>query len=62
MSIIIGRPINGISINGDEYLLDDDNNLMEFESKKAAQDFLKKHGEFDKEALEESYNYIEKEE
>ena len=38
--IIIGRPINGISLNGDEYLLDSDNNVMKFDCIQAAKDFL----------------------
>ena len=42
--IIVGRHINGITINPLEYLLDDDGNEMEFTSKAAAQKFLKEHG------------------
>ena len=39
----IGRPINGISINGLEYLLDDNNELMMFDLPDQAETFLKKH-------------------
>jgi len=38
--IIVGRPINGISLNGDDYLLDDYNNVMKFDNIQAAKDFL----------------------
>lgn len=37
---VIGRPINGISINGLEYILDDDGNEMVFDSIEAAKEFL----------------------
>ena len=41
MSIVIGRPINGISINGLEYLMNDDNtDYMMFKDKREAMDFL----------------------
>lgn len=42
--IIIGRFINGITINPLEYVLDNSGNLMIFETEKKAKDFLKKHG------------------
>jgi hypothetical protein len=32
MKITVSRAINGISINGDEYVLDDDGLVMAFES------------------------------
>lgn len=32
----VKRAINGISLNGDDYLLKDDNSLWEFESKEQA--------------------------
>jgi hypothetical protein len=38
--IIISRPINGISINGDEYLLGDDGEPMRFETTKDLVMFL----------------------
>lgn len=47
--IIIGRHINGITINPLEYLLDDQGNEMQFESEKKAKDFLKEHGYTDEE-------------
>jgi len=42
--IIVGRHINGITINPLEYILDDDGNEMEFENEEAAKDFLKQQG------------------
>lgn len=41
---IIGRAINGISINGREFIIDDKGDVMEFESDEAARDFLRKNG------------------
>jgi hypothetical protein len=32
MKITISRPIGGVSINGDEYLLDEEGRLLEFET------------------------------
>lgn len=44
MSICVGRPINGISINGLEYLLDDDGNIRLFSDEKEAKDWLTSQG------------------
>lgn len=40
----IARPINGISLNGREYVLDNGNNLMLFQSEQDAVNFLLSHG------------------
>lgn len=41
MSIVIGRPINGIGLNGLEFLMNDDNTDYKlFEDKKEAMDYL----------------------
>jgi hypothetical protein len=41
MSIVVGRPINGISINGLEYLMNEDNSDYKlFENKEEAKTFL----------------------
>jgi hypothetical protein len=40
MAIVIGRPINGISINGLEYLLGEDGEYKPFESREEAKAFL----------------------
>ena len=42
--IIVGRPINGISINGLEYVLDDNDVEMKFDSQAEAETFLKENG------------------
>jgi hypothetical protein len=43
--VIIGRPINDISINGLEWLLNDDNELMKFIDGNTAKQFLLDNGE-----------------
>lgn len=43
MNYLVARPINGISINGYEYLYNDEQKLMHFESKDDALDFLSRH-------------------
>jgi hypothetical protein len=42
--IIVGSPINGISINGLEYLLDEHDEVREFVDKNDAVQFLKENG------------------
>jgi hypothetical protein len=42
--IIVGKHINGITINPLEYLLDDDGKVMEFINEDAAKAFLKEKG------------------
>ena len=41
MKYLIARPINGISINGNEYLLNHDGSVMEFEEKENCLEFIK---------------------
>ncbi|MDR0645978.1 MAG: hypothetical protein LBG46_03145 [Elusimicrobiota bacterium] len=41
--ILVKRPIEGISLNGCEYLLDEKNNLMRFKTKTAAKAYIKEH-------------------
>ncbi len=53
MSIKIGRPINGISLNGLEYVLDDEGNEMLFCDRAAAEKFLCKHGYTDEDIEDE---------
>jgi hypothetical protein len=40
----IARPINGIALNGDEYLLDDNNNPKAFDTNASAYNFLRNMG------------------
>lgn len=42
--IIVARNIEGCSLNGLEYLLDEDGEIMEFESKGKAEGFLRAKG------------------
>lgn len=44
MAVLIGRPINGISINGLEYVCDDEGIAIAFENEERARDFLHKNG------------------
>ena len=44
MAVIIGRPINGVSINGNEYVKDDHGNMMKFKDEREARAFLHEHG------------------
>jgi len=60
MAIAIGRPINGITINGLEYLLDDDGNEMCFDTKEDAMTFLR-NADVPESAIE-SFEYIERSE
>jgi hypothetical protein len=40
----VGRYIHGVTLNPREYLLDNDGEVMEFETEKAAKTFLKEKG------------------
>jgi hypothetical protein len=54
--VMVARAINGISINGLEYLLQPDGNVMTFSSKEEAVECLKEHGVSDAEI--ESFEFI----
>ena len=41
MKYVIARPIEGISLNGNEYLLNDDGSVMEFKDKENCLEFIK---------------------
>ncbi|TDY13437.1 hypothetical protein [Meridianimaribacter flavus] len=59
--IKIGRAIEGISLNGKEWLLDSNNELMTFDSVNDAKEFLKENG-FDslsEDELEDAFFYEE---
>lgn len=56
---IIGRPINGIPLNGLEYATDDDGALLQFDSIESAEIFLKENGAT-KEDIEDFYMIVEK--
>ena len=61
--IIIGRPVEGIYLNGLEFLLEDDGSKeKEFESKAEAIEFLREAGEtMSDEDLELAYVFIDTE-
>ena len=44
MGYVIKRPINGISINGDEYVCDDNGKTMVFDNESEAKEFLEENG------------------
>ncbi len=44
MAWMIGRPINGIPINGNEYVCDDDGIAILFPTEEEARDFVHAHG------------------
>lgn len=44
MNISVSRTINGISLDGDEWLLDEDGEVILFESEEKARNFLSKSG------------------
>tara|TARA_Y100000034_G_scaffold86483_1_gene103705 strand:- start:730 stop:924 length:195 start_codon:yes stop_codon:yes gene_type:complete len=43
MKYRIGRPINGISLNGNEYLCDEDGKQMLFDTKELCKDYIDKN-------------------
>ena len=53
MKYVIARAINGISINGNEYLLDDDGEVLEFNTKKECVKYCESVG------LDDSYVWEE---
>ena len=55
----IGRPINGISINGNEFVLDDDGKEMLFDSEKDAMGFLNKFGYTKEDVEDEGIVFVE---
>lgn len=60
MSFVVARPIEGITINGLEFLLDDEGEMLLFESKDEAKQFLTEHGEtLNSEEMDEAYVFID---
>lgn len=58
--ISISKPINGISLNGDEFLLDENDELLLFEDEKTALDYLHERGVTDEEI--EGFNFNDEDE
>jgi hypothetical protein len=42
--IVVGRTIGGCTLNGLEYLLDDEGEEIRFETEESAREFLSEHG------------------
>ena len=64
MSIVIGRPINGISINGLEFLMNEENTeYRQFKDKREAMDFLNSMFEepLTDDQLEDSFMFLDTE-
>ena len=63
MSIVIGRPIEGISLNGLEYLLDENGEYMLFDSKEDAKAFLNSSFEepLTDDELEDNFMFLDSE-
>ncbi len=59
MAVIVGRHINGITLNGLEYLLDKHGEVKEFKSKGKAVRFLKSKGVTDDEIYYMVFKYSE---
>ena len=61
MKTIIGRAINGIGLNGNEWLLDENDKAKEFDNKVAAKAFLLTHGyeNWSDDDLEDTFTFKE---
>ena len=59
--IIIGKPVNGISLNGNEYLLNEKGQLIKFDDTDKAKQFLKDNGydHLTDEEMEDSFSFEE---
>ena len=61
MSFLIGRPINGISLNGNEYVLGDDGKPCEFPDVAKAHEFLAEMGFTELDIRDEGIVFVEAE-
>lgn len=59
MKVLIGRPINGISINGLEYVCDENGITSVFNDETSAKMFLELNGIGDKEIDDQGIVFIE---
>lgn len=56
--IQVGKPINGISLNGDEWLLNDNGTVREFKDKDEAMTFLRDAGiDLTDEEMEDAFTF-----
>jgi hypothetical protein len=61
MSITVSRPIHNIGINGDEYLLDESGELLEFETVNEALQFFADHNFIITDLLNFDFHFEEEE-
>ncbi len=59
MPVLIGRPINGITINGNEYVCGEDGVALVFPDEAAAIAYLGEHGYTEKEIESEGITFEE---
>lgn len=59
MAWVISRPIEGVTINGKEYILDEDGELMKFDSIGKAKEFLAGYGYSEREIELEGIDFEE---
>ena len=57
--VIIGKPVNGITINGNEYVMDEYGNEMRFHNEIGARNFLYDHGMTDQDISDALIQFIE---
>jgi len=59
--IEVARAIGGISLNGKEWLFDENGNIMQFKNRETAYDFFKMNGfdNFSNDELEDSFIFNE---
>ena len=62
MAVMIGRPINGITINGLEYVLNEKGEPIKWATERQARLFLKEHGISEKEIERTGIVFEEEEE
>lgn len=62
MSFLIGRPINGVSLNGNEYVLGDDGKPRVFTDMVSAKQFLAEKGLAELDIEAEGIVFVEQEE
>ena len=61
MAVLVGRPINGISINGLEYVLNENGEPIKWATEKQARLFLEDHGIGEKEIEETGIVFVDTE-
>lgn len=59
MKVIVGRPVEGVALNGDEYLSDENGKAIVFSSQEEALTFMVMVTELDYEQAAGAFNYYE---